>query len=496
MKRFMVFALMMFFCICYGSRSVAQSEFGIPYEIGSPQLTTLYISLTGDDSHTGTSPQEALRTIDEAWTRIPIGTPLSGSGYHLLIMPGTYGYEEIPNYWESRYGTADFPIIIEAAEGPNTVFIPVLNMFDVRYLYLLNLNVGPSGDAIHCERCDHFLVRGTTVYGGDPEAYEAQETLKINQSQYVYLENNDISGAFDNAVDFVAVQYGHILNNRIHNATDWCMYLKGGSASFYIAGNELFDCGTGGFTAGQGTGFQFMVEPYVQYEAYDIQFVDNVIHDTEGAGVGVNGGYNILIAFNTMVNVGERSHVMEFVFGSRSCDGQPGDEGRERCNQFAANGGWGNNVIADGSNFVRIPNRNVYVYNNIIYNSAPYRSQWQHLMIAEALGDTTIQAGSSVPVPTLADDNLQIRGNIIWNGDESMPLGIEGLGACEASNPMCNEAQLRSENAINTIEPTLNEFHFSGDFPAVALPSFSWDDSVPPGLVNLTIPTGSSVGIR
>lgn len=489
-------ALLCVIFLNFGIIVLAQTDFRLPYEIGSPQLIPLYVSPSGDDSHSGDTADQALRTITEAWQRIPSGISLTESGYHILILPGNYGYEDVPNYWESRYGTYESPILIEAVEGANTVFIPVMNMFDMKYVYLLNLNLGPSGDAIHCEACDHFLVRGTTIYGGDPQAYEAQESMKINQSQYVYLEDNDISGAFDNAVDFVAVQHGHILNNRIHHAADWCMYLKGGSAHFYIAGNEFYDCGTGGFTAGQGTGFQFMNEAYTQYEAYDIQFVDNRIHDTEGAGIGVNGGYNILLAFNTMINVGQRSHLIEFVFGSRSCDGQEGDTGRERCDEFAANGGWGNNLVADGENYVRIPNRNIYFYNNIVYNPAPYRSQWQHLMIAGAYTDTNMQAGSSVPLPTLADDNLQIRGNIIWNGDASMPLGIEELDACASDNPTCNQVQLYADNAINTLEPNLSDFHFSGDFMALSIPAFEWDDALPAGIINISIPAGTSVGIR
>jgi hypothetical protein len=31
-------------------------------------------------------------------------------------------------------------------------------------------------------------------------------------------------------VDFVAVQHGHLRNNRVYDAQDWCIYVKGGSA--------------------------------------------------------------------------------------------------------------------------------------------------------------------------------------------------------------------------------------------------------------------------
>ena len=123
-----------------------------------------------------------------------------------------------------------------------------VNLFDVAYLYLIDLEVANQGDVLHCERCDHFLIRNSRFDGGDRAAHE---TIKINQSQHVYIEGSEIRGSYENAIDFVAVQYGHIVGNRIHAADDWCIYLKGGSAYFRIEGNEIYNCGTGGFTAGR-----------------------------------------------------------------------------------------------------------------------------------------------------------------------------------------------------------------------------------------------------
>ena len=73
----------------------------------------------------------------------------------------------------------------------------------------------------------------------------------------------------------------------------------------------------------------------------------------------------------------------------------------------------------------------------------------------------------------------------MWNGPADHPLD-SGDGGCAASNPTCNDAQLRADNAINTIEPVLVDPEH-GDFrltdasraalpPTVAIPAFSWDD--------------------
>jgi hypothetical protein len=467
----------------------------LPYDIGSPIMTKVYVSVTGSDDNDGATPATALRTLAVAWERIPGGETLTSTGYHILLLPGIYAPEETPNYWESRYGTAEYPIIIEAAEGADTVWLPSMNLFDVRYVYFLNLNSEPNVDVFHCERCDHVLLRGNRFIGANPDIYAVQETLKVNQSQYIYVENNDISGAWDNAVDFVAVQYGHFLGNRIHNSGDWCMYLKGGSAYFAVAGNEFYSCGVGGFTAGQGTGLQFMTSPWLQYEAYDIKVINNVIHDTSGAGLGVQGGYNILLAYNTLHRVGERSHLLEVGFGSRSCDGQDGDEGRHRCAAYQAEGGWGNLLIPDGNNYVRIPNQNVFIYNNLIVNPAGFRSAYQHFSI---FAPYPTQADSNVPTPALADDNLQIRGNVIENGDSTMPLGIESnpdaVAGCQPTHPTCNEAQLHAENAINRLDaplfaPSEGDYRLATSLSIrpLPIPDFKWSIAAPQGTLSNTI---------
>jgi hypothetical protein len=432
------------------------------YDIGSPDFLEIWVDpAAGNDANAGSSRVQAVRTVSEAWRRIPVGVPLA-QGVRINLVAGTYGEQLVPNYWERRHGTAAAPIMIHAADGRGTVTLPNMNVFDCRHLVLdgLTLTAG-GGDVLHLEACTHVLVRNTTIRGtGDIAAYAApQETFKANQCQHVYVENCDISGATDNAIDFVAVQFGHVVGNRIHRAGDWAIYVKGGSASLMITGNEIFDAGTGGFTAGQGTGFEFMVAPYLTYEASDITFTHNVIHDTQGAGMGVNGGFNILLADNTLYRVGTRSHVIEVVHGLRSCDG---DTAKARTH--LAQGGWGTAVVGREES---IPNRNVFIYNNVVLNPEGVVSRWQQFAVA---GPRTPSAGSNIPSPARADDNLQIRGNVIWNGPVEQALGIESTALA---------ADVRSHNAINTlrpvlVDPTRGDFRFAPSFtpPRYAVPAF------------------------
>lgn len=450
---------------------------------------TYYVSPAGDDANDGLTAAGAFRTITQAWNSIPQNIALT-QGYTIAILPGTYTAEESPTYWESRYGTDIFPIIIHAAEGRDTVYLPSINLFDGRYITFRDLNIEvEEGDPFHCEKCDHVILEHNIIRGANPDTFNTQEAVKFNQSQYIDILGNDISGAWDNAIDFVAVQYGNIVGNHIHNAGDWCAYAKGGSAYIRVINNEIFDCGTGGFTVGQGTGFQFMTPPWTQYEAYAVLVWDNIIHDVAGAGVGVQGGYNVLITDNIMYRVGERSHAIEVGYGLRSCDGEEGEEGRERCAEYREAGGWGNDLVdTEGDMAVRIPNKNVYIINNVVYNPADYRTQHQHFFIASPYEGAS-QDNSNLG-PVLADDNLQIKGNVIWNGDASMLLGIEESdtpAGCRTDNPTCNAAQLAAENDINTVEPQLaspetGDYTYTNRATSIAfeIPAFpAWDVPVP-----------------
>ena len=455
------------------------------YDIGTPSLTDIWVDpVAGSDSSSGSSRSAAVQSVAEAWGRIPRSSTLS-TGYRLQLVSGSYPASNLPNYLEDRWGAYGAPIIFNAVDGAGTAGLTGdLNVYNTRFLYLLGISIQRAGDTFHCERCSYTLLRQGTFNGQGA----AQESIKVNQSDHFMIEDSDVSGAWDNAVDFVAVQYGHLRGNRIHGAGDWCAYSKGGSAYLIIADNEIYSCGTGGYTAGQGTGFEFMTSPWLHYEAYDIKVFNNVIHDTEGAGLGVNGGYNILLAYNTMYRVGSRSHGVEFVFGARGCDGNTA-----ACAARNAAGGWGT-TAAEGESW--IPNKHVYFYNNVLENPMPFRSAWSQFAI---YGPRTPAPGSNVPSPARTDVDLRIAGNLIWNGPgTAVDLGLGSDSGCQDSNPTCNAAQLVAANEINSTEPLLRT-PGSGDFrptvgghvvaaAAVAIADFGWSDapSIP------AVPAGSS----
>jgi hypothetical protein len=74
------------------------------------------------------------------------------------------------NYWEFRLGTAEHPIILNAADGAHTaVFHHDVNMYNCSHVYFLGVDIvnDPAGDAFHCELCHYILLRDMEMAGGN-----------------------------------------------------------------------------------------------------------------------------------------------------------------------------------------------------------------------------------------------------------------------------------------------------------------------------------------
>ncbi|MBF0491776.1 MAG: thrombospondin type 3 repeat-containing protein [Deltaproteobacteria bacterium] len=439
-------ALFLFVFFSFLKTSHAES----PYNIGSPTLTTLYLSPTGRDTNDGSSAAP-LATVTEAFNRMN----LASTGYRILMAPGTYGAAAFPmggDWIPDIQGSAAHPVILEASGGAGTVNITTpLNLYHIAYLYFINLDFRSSpggGNTIHIEQGDHILLRGSKIISD----HSPQEALKVNQSQYIYFENGEVTGASNAVIDYVSVQYGHILNSIIHGSDNYCMYFKGGSAYLHFEGNEIYACAVGGFQAGNASGLDYLVSPWLHYEAYELKFINNVIHDSPGACFGVEGGFDILLAHNTCYNMGQNRQMIEVLLGGRPCFDSPGATGI--CQANINLGAWGVSYAFKGYGLAEydfIPDQNVFIYNNLFYNPSATNSSTKILEIADP---NYIHHATMLPLPTRPDNNLQIRGNIFWNAGADLPLGI-GTETCANSNSTCNATQLAAENTINTLQPQL-----------------------------------------
>jgi hypothetical protein len=400
----------------------------------------------GSDARSGASPTSAIRTLQEAWNRIPRRRALT-EPYVVNLRAGTYPAALAPTYWEERRGTARAPITLRSIDGVGRAQLPSINMFEVHHLTLDGVRIRSPFIAMHCERCSHLTLRRSAFVGaGDHLRYEGpQETIKVNQSSDLAILDSYVAGATDNAIDLVAVHRARIERSTIAHARDWCAYAKGGSADITFAANHVYGCGTGGITAGQGTGFEFMVAPWLQHEAYGVQVRDNLLHDIEGAALGVNGGHGVQVAGNTAYRTGTRDHLLEVVFGERSCDGDAA-----ACTERAAQGGWG--PRAPGGDPDPIGNREVTIAHNLLVNPVGVRSRYTHFAVYAPRDARS----PGVPSPQRADTGLRILGNVVWDGPGEVELGLGGDDqGCAPAHATCAPDLVRAANNVNRVEPRL-----------------------------------------
>jgi hypothetical protein len=234
--------------------------------------------------------------------------------------------------------------------------------------------------------------------------------IKCDQSSFLYVEDSEFDGAAIVTLDYVACQNGHIVRSKFHRSFLEAIYVKGGSAGFVVAGNEIWDSRVFGFCAGEGTGFQYMVAPWLHHEAYDIKFVNNVIHDTGGPAIAIQGGYNCLVAYNTCYRVGRWGCPITVGYGGRGAGSGQWDK---TCDEYLKAGGWCNPKAFDGN----IPAKNVYVFNNLVINDS-FTSEQAHFGVA---GPLKTAEGCNLPGEIRADEGLIIRGNVVRNGQAAHP---------------------------------------------------------------------------
>ena len=134
---------------------------------------------------------------------------------------------------------------------------------------------------------------------------------------------------------------------------------------------------------------------------------------------------------------------------------------------------------------VYVGNKNVTVSGNIFFSSV---TNPQTILVNAQKPDATgSPSATNIPSPVRADDNLLVRGNLVWAPQAQL---VGTLGGCDNSNPTCNAAQLQADNRINVAAPQFvdaahGNYHplASGNLfglPAVTIAPFTWTDAPTP----------------
>ncbi len=454
-----------------------QARIGTPrYDTGSPAYQDIFAGPAGSDEGGDGSQVSPYRTILRAWRAIPHDAQNRRTGaFRIRLLPGEYygAFLDRDNDAPSL-GDASTPLAIESADPSNRARIiadPLaaranLTLYKIQYAYLQNFDIRmdltyggqpltEAGDAFQCEQCRYLLLRNMVIRGIRREAQT--ETVKLNQGEYLFLEENDISGAGDNPIDAVAVRHGWWVRNLIHDGINWCAYLKGGSADVLIADNAIYDCDEGGFTSGQGSTIVFMQAPLLRYEAYNIRVINNIIHDINGPALGVNGGTNILMAYNTGYNLGSErlGHLVAIRAGNRDCANSSDDPAADaalvaRCQTQIDAGAWG--TPTQGVDVELVPNSQIFLINNLLVGRAGVGYAVAALLVWAPREQSSGYSWAG-PLPARFDEQLVVRGNLFWTNIEGGSAALVTADGCAPGNPTCNPTQLAAENAWNSIAP-------------------------------------------
>lgn len=451
------------------------------YDMGAPTLKELWVDpVNGKDAPgRGSTRLLAVKSVRYAWAFLPNNQELTNIGYVIKLCPGTYSPDDVPSIFQSVWGTAEFPVIFQAADDTGAVIFPSIDVTTCFYFYAIGITFQSNQESYVASfrACDHILLRNCKFLGKDTVLNKSAEIgLTFYQCQKVFIEGSEVSGSAGSAIALFASQYGHVKYTSLHNYGGNGVYMRGGAAYFTVEENTFSYGGGGGVVCSShdtSSGLDNMFLPWVHYEVYDVKCFNNVFHNISDAGLSCNGAYNILFAHNTLYQTGLNSSLISLGLArrARSVD-------KDLCKEYIDSGAWGTWYLdRSDSDGAPIPNKNIFIYNNIFSNSMDSATAGGHLSVGGALSATAFNA--VCPRPAYADDNVEFRGNIIWNGNSDKSLGLIPGAGCGPENPTCNETQLFGDNTINVAEPEFIGVSFEDFHPKPASTVFTISKPVP-----------------
>ncbi len=135
-----------------GSASASADMTELP-SLAPKGAQTLVVDIRhGADRNPGTA-RRPLRTVTAAWNRIPQSSELQRP-VKVIVRAGRYPARALPNYWESRWGTQQAPVVVAAAHRGRVSFAAV-NLYDLRWVAFTGITFTDRFDLFHCERCHH-----------------------------------------------------------------------------------------------------------------------------------------------------------------------------------------------------------------------------------------------------------------------------------------------------------------------------------------------------
>jgi hypothetical protein len=454
-----------------------------PFPLYDGPLKAVFVDpAKGIDTARGTR-NHPVRTLAQAWKRVPRRTASYGRGWAIVLLPGTYPAKTAPKVWKGKRGTRSEPIVIKSQDGLSTVQLPPMQVEGVSGLVLIDVRVSgkSAGSVVRCVRCTDLLLRHAVVEGTGDWRHGKGPTaaLTLDHSTGTYVEESAVSGGAEHALDIVASRGTRVVGSTASATSGWCVAVRAGSVDTVVESSDVHTCTAGGITIGQVSPLDAMAAPWLAYEAYDTSVVNDEVHHVGGPAYAVQGAWNAAVIHDTAYRTGGQLAAAAFSFGGHTCTAPAAT-----CAQLVAAGGWG--PAAPGGS-VLVPNHAVRFYDNLFVDPPEGPAPVQHLYVA---GATPVDAATGMPPsPVRADDDLQVRGNTMRSAGAPVGTG-PGTGCQPDPGSSCTPDGIVADNAIDTINAKLVDPDHGRYAPGPGVWRLQTQTFTPPPFNGLGLPGG------
>jgi len=397
------------------------------------QATTYYVSKNGNDNNTGTSENNAWKTIQKA-------TKTLEAGDTVIILKGTYNEQVIPE----KSGVAGKYITYKAKSGAKVIIDGT------------NLTINDGHSAL-------FLIYGKSyikVMGIEVENIGTTYNLSYDQAGFMienshHIEIKDCATFNTFSSGIIALNSYQLVidNNKIRKACNGgeqeCISITDGSYDFEVMNNEIFDGGSG-VKGGEGID--------IKQGAHDGKVHHNYVHDLpKRLGIYVDSyekhTYNIDIYQNTVHDCYDGGFALSSEAGGLL----------ENINIY-------NNIAYHNMTFGIIvsnwdmaitsahPMKNIKIINNTFYDNKWAGQNW----------------GAGIVLENLSLEDAVIQNNICSNNIEQILIeGPVDLSKIRIENNLTFGEQSNKSLGSNNIwdkDPKFvnaNNFHLTSSSPAI-----------------------------
>jgi hypothetical protein len=281
--------------------------------IGEANAKTIYVAKNGNDRNPGTLAQ-------------PLATParaldLASPGDTIYLRAGRYVIDHFLWIDKANLTLASNPgekaAIVGGTEendkNPSSVIITAANNISI-----LNLEIeGGSYYGIKVDLDKEPTSRGVTIRGCYIHG-SGRDCIKTFNADNLLIEDCEIgpSGLRDpsnaEGIDSIGSIGVTIRNCYVHDAATTGIYLKGGARNGLVERNRVERSRGSGILLGQDTDLEYMRDK-ARYECLDSVARNNIISDTQYAGIGTYSGSNVRFENNTVYEAAKQGQAGFYV---------------------------------------------------------------------------------------------------------------------------------------------------------------------------------------